>query len=89
VNLAKDSRPKLHYAGFSLQAKIFGRASGEWQVANSEWRTASGEWQTALTTRSRNGSEWRLAISDWWMTFLEGRKWEGEIPAEPNLIGKS
>jgi hypothetical protein len=34
-------------------------------------------------------SEWRLAISDWWMTFLEGRKWEGEIPAEPNLIGKS
>jgi hypothetical protein len=28
-------------------------------------------------------SEWQLAISDWWMTFLEGRKWEGEIPAEP------
>jgi hypothetical protein len=23
------------------------------------------------------------------MTFLEGRKWEGEAPAEPNLIGKS
>jgi hypothetical protein len=33
--------------------------------------------------------EWRLAISDWWMTSLEGKKWEGEIPAEPNLIGKS
>jgi len=33
--------------------------------------------------------EWQLAISDWWMTFLEGKKWEGEIPAEPNLIGKS
>jgi hypothetical protein len=21
---------------------------------------------------SQNDSEWRLAISDWWMTFLEG-----------------
>ncbi|MFA0743530.1 MAG: hypothetical protein LASZOEIN_000306 [Candidatus Fervidibacter sp.] len=29
--------------------------------------------------------EWQLAISDWWMTFLEGRKWEGEIPAEPSF----
>jgi hypothetical protein len=33
--------------------------------------------------------EWRLEISDWWMTFLEGKKWEGEAPAEPKLIGKS
>jgi len=38
-------------------------------------------------------SEWRLAISDWWMSFLEGKKWEGEIPAEPSFrqreVGKS
>ena len=47
-------------------------------MANSEWRTASGEWQTALTTRSRNGSEWRIvnANGNWRLVddFSGGQK---------------
>jgi hypothetical protein len=77
-NLAKDSRPKLHYAGFSLQAKIFGRVSSEWRIANGFDHPQSKRQRMANSER-----EWQLAISDWWMTFLEGKKWEGEIPAEP------
>jgi hypothetical protein len=33
---------------------------------------------------SRNDSDWRFAISDWWMSFLEG-----SAPALPKIFGTS
>jgi hypothetical protein len=28
-------------------------------------------WEGEVSAEPKNGGEWRLAISDWWMTFLE------------------
>jgi hypothetical protein len=33
---------------------------------------------------SQNDSDWRFAISDWWMSFLEG-----SAPALPKIFGTS
>jgi hypothetical protein len=76
--------------GFLTQTTLCGlQPIGEnfWEgrVASSEWRMANGfdHPQSKRQRMANSEREWQLAISDWWMTFLEGRKWEGEIPAEP------
>jgi hypothetical protein len=46
--------------GFPTQTTLCGLQPVGENFWKGEWRVASGEWQTALTTRNRNGSEWRI-----------------------------